>query len=208
MILQAEKRTQTGTSASKRDRRAGKIPVTLYGRTVDTQSLLIDRREFEAILRKEGTNAVFKIAVDGKEQQVWIKDFDKAVLKDTFYSVDLEAISADQKLEVEVSLVLENEETVKVGIVELVENVIVIETTPGNIPSNFTLDVSGMEIGDIKEVSDLDVPEGVEVLMEPDQTIVVVSAPTEEPDEDAEDGEMPEPEVITERSDDEDAGEE
>lgn len=194
MAIKAELRTKTGTSASRKARQEGLIPVSLYGTDFDALSLTINRREFEALLKKEGANAVFDLEFDGKTQKVWIKSFDKASLQDTFYSLDLEAISANQKLTVEVPLYLLNEETVKEGIVELIANTIQVETTPDNIPSSFEIDVKGAVIGDVKTVSDLVVPENVTVLDEADRTIVSVSAPTEEPVES--DEEVAEPEVI------------
>ncbi|MGO4927151.1 50S ribosomal protein L25 [Fundicoccus sp. Sow4_D5] len=194
MAIKAELRTKTGTSASRKARQEGLIPVSLYGTDFDALSLTINRREFEALLKKEGANAVFDLAFDGKTQKVWIKSFAKASLQDTFYSLDLEAISANQKLTVEVPLYLVNEETVQEGIVELIANTIQVETTPDNIPSSFEIDVKGAVIGDVKTVSDLVVPENVTVLDEADRTIVSVSAPTEEPVES--DEEVAEPEVI------------
>lgn len=202
MNLKAQLRTETGSSASRKARREGLIPVSMYGKEFETISLLIDRREFETILRQEGANAVFNVEFDGKTQQVWIKDFTPAALEDVIYDVDLEAISADQKLKVEVPLHLVNEEEVKVGIVELIEQVILVETTPANIPSSFELDVKGLEIGDVLTVADLTVPAEVEVLLESDQTIVTVSAPVEEEEVDP-DAEVAEPEVIGEKADDE-----
>ena len=202
MSIKAELRTKTGTGASKQARREGKIPATLYGKEVEATSLLVSAREFEALLKAEGSNAVFDVEFDGKTQQVILKDFEKASLKDHFYSIDLEAISANQKLQVEVPLVLLNEETVKVGIVAQVFNTIEIETTPANIPNAFEIDVKGMEIGDTKSISDLKVPAGVEILEDAEETIVSVIAPTEEPAED-EESEAAEPEVIGEKEDEE-----
>lgn len=198
MALKAELRTKTGTGASKQARREGMIPVALYGQTVEPTSLLVNRREFESLLKKEGSNAVFDLEYEGKSQKVLLKEFVKASLKDAFYSVDLEAISADQKLTVEVPLVLLNEETVKFGIVELVMNTIQIESKPDVIPNSFEIDVKGMEIGDTKSISDLEIPEGVEILIDAEETIVTVSAPTDEPAEAEETDEVAEPEVIGE----------
>lgn len=196
MELKAIVREETGTRASKEARREGKLPVSLY-RDGQSQSLLVDAGAFEAILRTEGANAVFNLLVDGKKQKVWIKDFQKAALANEFYSADLEAITADQKLTMEVPLVLVNVETVKQGIVELVMNTIEIETTPDDIPQQIEIDVTGLEIGNTLAVSDLTIPESVTVLAESDQTVVTVSAPTEEPAEE-DSVEETEPEVIGE----------
>lgn len=201
MALDAELRTKTGTGASKKARNEGKIPVSLYGGDLEATSLLVNRREFEALLKKEGSNAVFDVNYDGKTQKVILKNFEKAALADRFYSVDLAAISADQKLQVEIPLVLVNAETIKEGIVELVMNTVEVETAPDTIPNSFEIDVTGMEIGDSKSIADLEVPAGVEVLVESEETIVSVSAPSEEPEE-TDSEEAAEPEVIGEEQED------
>lgn len=200
--LNAELRNELGTAASRRARNEGKIPVSLYGQLDEAVSLLLDRREFDALLKKEGANAVFDLVYDGNTQKVIIKDFEKAALKDLFYFVDLQAVSADQKLEVEVPIYIENEETVKIGVVELVQSEVLVETTPDNIPSHFTLDVTGLEIGDVLSVEDLDMPANVELLEDEGTTLVSVSAPTEEAEAVDPDAEVAEPEVLTEAADD------
>lgn len=198
MNLKAELREKTGSSASRKARNEGKIPVSLYGKTLEATSLLVNRRDFEALLKAEGTNAVFDLDYNGGTQKVWLKDYERAALKDVVYSVDLEAISADQTLTVEVPLYLVNEEEVEEGIVEIIENLITVETKPDSIPQSFEVDVKGLEIGDTLTVADLTVPEGVEVTMESDLTIVSVSVPTEEAEEVDPDAEAAEPEVIGE----------
>lgn len=198
MNLKADLRTTTGSSASRKARNEGKIPVSLYGKTVEATSLLIDRREFEALLKAEGTNAVFDLAFDGKTQKVWLKDYVRASLKDEVYSVDLEAISANQTLTVEIPLYVVNDETIEEGIVEVVENNIIIETKPDSIPQSFELDVTGLTIGDTLTVADITVPEGVEIMMEADTTVVSISVPTEEAEDVDPDAEAAEPEVIGE----------
>lgn len=203
MNLKATVRTKVGSSAARQARREGLIPVTMYGRKHDAISLLINRREFEQIIRKEGLNAVFNVEYEDKVQQVLVKDFQPAALKDIIYNVDLEAVSADQKLEIEVPLYIINEETVKVGIVELIEQTIVVETTPANIPNSFEIDVTGLEIGDVKTVADLEVPAEVTVLMDPEQTIITVSAPDDMPEDVDPDAEVAEPEVIGEDAEEE-----
>ena len=200
MNLKAELRTQTGSSASRKARNEGKIPTALYGKTVDATSLLINRREFEALLKAEGTNAVFDLEFDGNTQKVWLKDYVRASLKDEVYSVDLEAISANQTLTVEVPLFVVNEETIDEGVVEIIESNIVVETKPDSIPQSFELDVTGLEIGDTLTVADITVPADVEIMMEDDTTVVSISAPTEEAEVVDPDAEEVQPEVIGEEA--------
>lgn len=196
MKLKAELRETTGSSASRKARAEGKVPVSLYSKTVEATSLLVNRRDFEGLLKAEGTNAVFDLEFNDGTQKVWLKDYVRAAMKDEMYSIDLEAISADQTLTVEVPLYVVNEETVEEGIIEIIENEITVETKPDSIPQYFEIDVKGLTIGDTLTVADITLPEGVEVMMESDTTIISVSVPTEEAEDVDPDAEAAEPEVI------------
>lgn len=207
MSLKAELRTATGTGASRKSRSEGLIPVSLYGKDVEATSLLINRREFEALIKELGSNAVFDIEYDGNTQKVFLNDYHRAALKDEIYSVDLEAISKGQKLQVEIPLYVLNGETIKEGIVETVMNTILVESKPDAIPQSFEIDVEGMEIGDTKYVSDIEFPEGVDSLEDAENVIITISAPTEEAEDVDPDAEVAEPEVIGE-DDEEEADEE
>src|SRR6476659_4636186 len=66
--LTAAVRTETGKGASRRARRAGQIPAVLYGHGSDPQHLLLASRDFAAVLRHTGTNAVLTLDIDGNEQ--------------------------------------------------------------------------------------------------------------------------------------------
>lgn len=204
MKLNAKLRTEVGTGAARRDRRAGLIPVSMYGEGKEAVSLVVDRREFENLLRAEGENAVFEVEYDGNSQTVFMKSFQRAALQDLIYDVELQAISADQRLEVEIPVQIINDNTLKVGVVNLVRDTVLVSAKATDIPSHFKIDVEGMEIGDLRDMSDLELPEGVESLEEADETVVTVTAPEEEPEEVDPDAEVAEPEVIGE-SDEDDA---
>ncbi|SDI32972.1 50S ribosomal protein L25 [Dolosicoccus paucivorans] len=207
MKLNAKLRTEVGTGAARRDRRAGLVPVSMYGEGKEAVSLLVDRREFENLLRTEGENAVFEVEYDGNTQTVFMKSFERAALKDVIYDIELQAISADQRLEVEVPVHVINDDTIKVGIVNLVRDAVLVSAKATAIPSHFTVDVEGMEIGDLRAMSDLELPEGVESLEEADETVVTVTAPEEEPEDVDPDAEVAEPEVIGKSDDNEEDAE-
>lgn len=206
MNLQAEVRTSVGTGSAKRARRAGLVPTTLFGQELDAPvSLTVNARDLEMLLRREGVNAVFDLEYDGKTQRVYVNNFDKAALRDEFLSLELQAISADQKLEVEVPVFLINEEAIKDGIASLVSNTLLVEARADNIPASIDIDVGEMEIGDVLNVEDVHVDDGVEILAEADTpvvTIMVVSDEEMESDVDA-DADLAEPEVIGETDEEE-----
>lgn len=199
MKLKAQKRERLGTSASKQARNDNKVPATIFGSDMEAQSVLIDRKEFDELLRELGRNAVFNIDLDGEETQVLIKNIDLSALKPEIYNVELNALTKGQKVTVPVTIILEGLEDVKEGVVTQTLNEVEVETDPLDIPTEITLNVSDLVIGDTVVVSDLKVPENVTVLAEADETVVVVAAPRVEEEPADGDAEVAEPEVIGEK---------
>lgn len=213
MKLKAEKRTQTGTNASKKVRAEGKVPAVVYGSQLDTISIAFNQKEFEDTLREVGMNGVFKVEVEGEEYDVFVKDLDHAAVKPILYHVDLLAFTAGEKVTMEIPVYVQGEEEIKEGgYVSQSISEIEMDISPASAPSEISIDVSEMVIGDSVAVSDLDLPKDAEILTEMDATVISIS----EPDDITEDLETPEggeteveePEVITEKSDDEEASEE
>ncbi|MFO8069933.1 MAG: 50S ribosomal protein L25 [Alkalibacterium sp.] len=207
MKLTATKRTETGTSASRRAREEGNIPAAIYGKEVDTVSVLVNRKEFEMTLREVGANGVFDIEVGGDTYQVFVKDKTTAALKPEIYHVDFLAFTKGQKVNMTIPVYVIGEEEIEEGVVSQSISELEVNVAPAEAPSDFTIDVSAMEIGDTKHVSDIEVADNVELLTDVELTVVSVSAPQieEEPETSADD-EMPEPELIGEE-DDEDSKE-
>ena len=199
MKLKAQKRERLCTSASKQARNDNKVPATIFGSDMEAQSVLIDRKEFDELLRELGRNAVFNIDLDGEETQVLIKNIDLSALKPEIYNVELNALTKGQKVTVPVTIVLEGLEDVKEGVVTQTLNEVEVETDPLDIPTEITLNVSDLVIGDTVVVSDLKVPENVTVLAEAEETVVVVAAPRVEEEPTDGDAEVAEPEVIGEK---------
>ena len=199
MKLKAQKRERLGTSASKQARNDNKVPATIFGSDMEAQSVLIDRKEFDELLRELGRNAVFNIDLDGEETQVLIKNIDLSALKPEIYNVELNALTKGQKVTVPVTIVLEGLEDVKEGVVTQTLDEVEVETDPLDIPTEITLNVSDLVIGDTVVVSDLKVPENVTVLAEAEETVVVVAAPRVEEEPTDGDAEVAEPEVIGEK---------
>lgn len=198
MKLNAQLRTETGTRASKKVRREGSIPAAIYGSSVDTVSVVFNRREFETILREVGANGVFTIDVEGGEEyQVFVKDQTNAALKDEIYHVDLQAFLKGEKVIMDIPVYLEGEAELEEAVANQALTEIQIEVAPASAPSEYYVNVADLEIGDSITVADMELEGDIEVITEADTTVVSISAPEEiieeEPDADAE---MPEPELI------------
>lgn len=198
MKLNAQLRTETGTRASKKVRREGSIPAAIYGSSVDTVSVVFNRREFETILREVGANGVFTIDVEGGEEyQVFVKDQTNAAIKDEVYHIDLQAFLKGEKVVMDIPVYLEGEAELEDAVANQALTEIQIEVAPASAPSEYYVNVADLEIGDSITVADMELEGDIEVITEADTTVVSISAPEEiieeEPDADAE---MPEPELI------------
>lgn len=199
MKIVAEKRTQTGTSASKKVRAAGKLPAVIYGKAVESLPVSVNLKEFEDAIREVGSNGVFSLDVDGEVYKVFVKDTASYALTPKLYHIDLQAFTAGEKVTMTIPVYVVGEENIQEGNVSQSISEIDIEIAPEEAPTSFDIDVSSLEIGDSVVVSDIELPEGAELLSEEDLTVLSVLAPEDisedlEPTEGA--AEMPEPEVI------------
>lgn len=197
MKLTAQKRERVGSSASKKARVENKVPAVIYGKEFDATSVLVDRKQFEDLLRELGRNAVFNVDVDGKETQVMIKNIDHSHIKPELYNVELQALKEGQTVTVEVTINLVGAENIKEGVFTQTLNELEIETVATDIPQEITVELGEMAIGDTLTVGELKVPAGVTVLTDAETTVAVVSAPSVE--EETTD-EAAEPEVIGEEN--------
>lgn len=214
MKISAQKRTQTGTSASKKARQEGYLPAVVYGSKVDSTPILLKLKDVEDTLREVGSNGVFEIDLGGDKLQVFVKDAVYETFRPQLRHIDLLAFTSGEKVAMSIPVYVEGEESIEVGYVSQSISEIEMEIAPAKAPSELTVDVKGMEIGDSLTVADIDVPEDAEILDELEATVLSISAPDdvsddlEQSDEGETEADMPEPEVITEKEDEEEDSEE
>lgn len=207
MKIHAQKRTETGTGASKQARKEGKLPAAIYGKAVETIPVLLDQKEFADTLREVGTNGVFDVEVEGDQTyQVFVKEKVDAALQKLTYHVDLLAFKKGEKVSMTIPVVLSGTEEIEEGFATQSLTELEVEVAPSEAPNEFVVDVSSLVIGDSLTVANIDVPSSVEVLTDAEYSVVSVVPPTEEEPVEAESEEtteMPEPEVIGESDDEE-----
>ncbi|WP_034552279.1 50S ribosomal protein L25 [Carnobacterium funditum] len=201
MKVNAELRSEIGTASAKRYRKEHNIPAVVYNKGEEATSILLNEKDFIEVLKKLGKNGIFEVVVEGeKPKQVIIKHYQSSAIKVQILDVELQAIEKGQKLTVTVPIVLKGTENVKLGMVSQTLNELEIETTPENIPTEFTLDVSTLTIGDSLTVGDIKIDKSVTVFDEQDETVVIVAQPTALEEEEETTDEAAEPEVIGEKA--------
>lgn len=181
--MQAIKREVGSRGELRRLRQEGLLPAILYGADLGSMPIQVPTKELERIISSPtGRNTLIQLEIKGDRKKpplAIIKDIQRDPIKGVLLHVDFQQISLREKLQTEVPVVLAgtpvgvNEGgTIQVGL-----RSVEIECLPAEIPSALTLDVSGMAIGDKLTVADLEVPEGVKILSDPEQILVSVVSP-------------------------------
>ena len=208
IALDAEIRTKSGKGFSHQLRRQGKIPAILYGKGVENMTLSVKLMELEkAVSTQAGMNAVIHLKVEGQGAfDVLLKDYQADAIKRYFIHADFLKIDLTKKIQVAVPVHLTGRpEGVKEGgILEQVTRQLQMLCLPLKIPQQIDVDVTSLKIGQNLHLSDVKLPHGVESAETENITIAIVAAPKEE--EVLTPGVMTEPEVLTAKKEDLDAG--
>ncbi|KXO89080.1 50S ribosomal protein L25/general stress protein Ctc [Tsukamurella pseudospumae] len=172
--LVATVRTEFGKGAARRARRDGLVPVVLYGHGTDPQHFTVVAREFSAILRKDGVNAVLNLDIDGKEQLALTKQVVVHPLRNYIEHTDLLVIKKGEKVTVSVGVVVEGEPAGGTQVAQEL-NEVEIEADALSIPENIVVNVHKLEAGTQITAGQLEVPAGVSVLTDADALVVNVT---------------------------------
>jgi large subunit ribosomal protein L25 len=201
-----QKRIRLGSAESRRLRRQGLIPGILYGRG-EPQPFAVGERDLRAALTTDaGTHAVLDVVLDGDGGGVHasvLKEFQQDPVRGRVIHVDLHEVRLDRPIQASVAVTLVGEPAglKEGGVLSQPTTEVNVEGLPLEIPQHLEFDVSEMHIGDTARLSELQVPEGVTLLDDPEQTVLAnVTQPTrvEEPEEVEEEGEVPEGEGAAE----------
>jgi len=201
--IQAKLRDGRGKNDARRARRAGMVPITVYGGGGETVAALAPLSELAALLRSEaGRNTIFTIEVEGLgASEVMFHDRQIDPVKGRLIHADLARLVKGQKIEVTVPLHLTGEPVgvrEKQGVLEQVLREIEIRCEPREIPDALEVDVTNLDVHDTLHVSDIPVSSAVEILTDAELVIATIGIVREEvaPAPAIEGEEPAEPEVI------------
>ena len=198
--LQAELRDVTGKGAARKIRAANRIPAICYRRNAASVSISLDPRSLDELIQNAsaGVNTLFDLKVAGggdfDGRQVLVKEIQRDPVSGTYLHADLFAVDLKEKIHVSVPVHLTGsaEGVTMGGILDHALRDLEVQCLPGAIPEEFSVDVTGLDIGQSIHVRDLTLPEGVELLIDPNLSIVSVVAPVaieeETPEEEPEEG--------------------
>ncbi|MEO1246207.1 MAG: 50S ribosomal protein L25/general stress protein Ctc [Pseudomonadota bacterium] len=193
--LIAEQREDQGKGASRRLRREGKVPAIIYGAGRPPRSLAFDHNKVLKQLESESFySSVLNIKVGEKSQAAILKDLQRHPAKNVILHMDFQRIVEDEEIRMNVPLHFIGEDAapgVKTGGGSVSHLMTDVEVTclPKHLPEYLEVDISALEVDDMLHLSDIKLPEGVEVPLlaqgpEHDQAIVSIhiikAAPVEE----------------------------
>lgn len=212
--IKTDKREDLGKNSARRMRREGKIPVILYGPSIENAALVMDKRDIFEILKSEsGENTVFKVSFDSKTTDVMIKEIQRHPVTGEVLHADLIQIALDKAIRVSVPIVSVGEAVgVKAegGFVDFVTREVEIECLPKDIPDQIEIDITGLHLNQSLQVEDIVSLEGVEIVSDPSTVIVHIETPMaeeevveEEVEEEEIIGEGEQPEVIKKEKEEE-----
>jgi len=209
ITVTAEVRASRGKNEARRTRREGQIPAVVYGAYKDAVSVSVNPREILKIVRSStGYNTIFNLAIQGGETTpVMVVDQQLDPLKGTLLHADLKRIDLTKRIRITVPVHTSGEPAgVKLqgGLLEVISRAIEIECLPDEIPESFTVDVSGLMIGQSKRAGDVVLAASMKLVSAPETVIAhavalraeAEPAAAEAAPAEAASGEPAEPEVI------------
>lgn len=181
MTIKVEKREQTGKNANRQLRAMGAVPAVVYGGNKDSVAITIDRKKvIELLKRGGGENAVFKLELAGTDasRHAMIRDLQVDPISRRIIHIDFQRIDLKEKVRVQVAIQLEGEAygvKTEGGVLDFITRDIEVECLPNDIPQAIEVDVTPLAIGQHVEAGDLQLPENVELMDEPERVIVSIS---------------------------------
>jgi large subunit ribosomal protein L25 len=185
----ANPRTETGKGAARRLRNSGQIPAVAYGKGLPATTLSVVPKDVITVLKSErGQNTVLQMKVNGgNDLLVMIKHYTYHPVSRSLEHVDFVEVKLDQPVDVDVPLVAHGKAVGVTlgGVLRQVYRTIPVRCLPDRIPLKIETDVSHLELGYAVATKDLQLPEGVEVRLPAEQTLVAVVAPEKDRTEEA-----------------------
>ncbi len=179
--LSASVRTETGKGAARKIRQAGSIPAVIYGHGRESQSLTINARDTDKLLRSIAiSSTVIELSIDGKSARTLIREVQRHPFKRTITHIDFQELVAGETVSVQIPIVYVGvPEGVRLegGLLDQIMHQLHVEVDPSSIPNHIDVDITALKIGNALHVSDLVLPAGIKVLDEPGSTVCIVQIP-------------------------------
>jgi large subunit ribosomal protein L25 len=183
MKVVAFKRDLQGTGASRRLRNSGQTPGIVYGGAEAPVTIALDHNALYHALKKEAFHSsILDLEIDGKTQQVLLRDFQVHAYKQLVLHADFQRVDPNQKIHTKVALHFVNAEVspavkLSAAIISHVMNELDVSCLPGQLPEFIAVDLSKIEAGQSVHVNDLVLPAGVTAVTTANPTVAIATVP-------------------------------
>lgn len=181
--LSATRREETGKGAARRLRASGRVPGVVYSGTMETIPISVDAGEAEYLFRSisvENTLVDLKLESEDEPYRTLVREIQAHPHKAELIHVDFYVITEGQTIEVQIPIHLNGTpEGVREsgGVLEQIVHDLPVKCVPAKIPESIEIDVTDVGMNEAIHVSDVDLGEDVEILLDPERTICTVVAP-------------------------------
>ena len=175
--LVAQRRTKLGTSENRRLRASGFVPGNVYGHKQEPISVSFPAKETAALVRS--THRVVDLELDGKTETVILRESQWNAFHTELRHVDFMRVDANERVKADVDVVVRGTAagTMAGGVLEQPLHMLHVDCLAIKIPEAIIVKVQGLQIGQAIHVKELEIPEGVTVLNNPDAIVVRVIQP-------------------------------
>ncbi len=180
LTLTADTTRAIGSRSSRRLRREGKVPAVIYGAGDPPTSISVEWSDLRAALvTPAGMNALITLQFDGDERLTIVKDMQRHPVRRDVTHVDFIIIDRNVALDVDVPIVLENTDGdhLKELVVDQQLFSLPISAKPGSIPNELVVDCTNLTLDDPIRAGSIELPDGVELNIDPEDAIVTASVP-------------------------------
>ncbi|MCR6656023.1 MAG: 50S ribosomal protein L25 [Opitutus sp.] len=152
--LNVTARAQTGRSASRRLRKANRVPAILYGKHTNPESLSVEGPEFTRLLKSVGGRAVLielNRTDKGDKALSFLQEVQRDPITDKYVHVDLHEVKSDEKFEIRVPISIQGESfgvKNQSGVLEIASQTLRIRTLPKDLPEAIAIDVTELKVGE------------------------------------------------------------
>ncbi|WP_316016014.1 50S ribosomal protein L25/general stress protein Ctc [Roseobacter sp. HKCCA0434] len=197
-ILEAVARDGTGKGAARAARREGMVPGVIYGGNKEPVTIAVKFNELLKMLKKgKFLSTLLTLKVDGEENTVICRAVQRDTVKDLPTHVDFLRLSDRSRINLYIPVVFENEDASpglsSGGVLTVVRSEVELKVTANAIPEQLVVDLTGKEVGDTINISDIDLPKGTRpMITDRDFVIANIQPPSglaSQKDDDEEDNE-------------------
>ena len=182
--LNASVRTGTGKGAARQSRRDGNVPGIVFGGDTDSLPINIPFNKLLQLLKAgRFKSTLFNLKVEGHDDvRVICRDVQRHTVKDLPTHLDLMRLRRTTKINLFIPVEFLNEDTCpgikKGGVLSLVRPEVELIVTAGDIPEKITVDLAGLDVGDVITISSVTLPKGSKTTIDRDFVIANISAPS------------------------------